>query len=535
MRALEVNLSESEIYERDLEKYADFFGGKGVAVNLMLEEIPRGTDPLSEENILIFGTGPLNGINLSGASRATCHFKSPMTNGYGESQCGGFLAYEMKKAGLDFILIKGAAEKPVYLLVDRLWGKDAFETEEYLREKHSGEVLSIGQAGENLVRFACITHRKGRQFGRGGAGAVMGAKKLKAIVVKGKGRVEVANPEALKEFRQWLNERLRETHRSLMVYGTSGMMALVNELGVLPTRYWQKGRFDGAEKISGEELKKHFVKDKSCYGCYVGCGKLARANGAETEIEYETLFALGALCENSDLARLLKAAELCDRYGMDTITTGNVIAYWMALGKADFGDAAKALELVDKIAFRRDEGDLLAEGVKEVAERLKAEVEPVHVKGLEPAGYDPRGLFGIAIGYATSPRGACHMRSCAYRPNLTGHLKRLSTEGQAEMVKDYEDFYAVMDSMVYCRFLCLPIIGPIYWEELSRLYEIVTGEKVEVEQFKRVGERINNLAREFNLREGVKDYSLPKTLLKDIGEENFQKMLSEYFRLRGWS
>ena len=523
----------------------DFIGGKGIATKLLFN-LPPKTDPFSPDNLLIFATGPLNGITLSGASRLTLHFKSPLTNGYGESQCGGYIAHEFKKAGLDILLIKGKSSKPVYLLIENgkasiedasmLWGKDAFETEDLLKEKHGGEILAIGQAGENLVRFACINHRKGRQFGRGGAGAVMGSKLLKAIVVKGsrENLPKPANPEKLRQFRRWLNESVAKTHASMKKYGTPGIMSLTNEAGVLPTRYWQKGSFEEVEKINAEALSKYVVKSTACFACVVACGKIVKAEVEVEGPEYETLFALGSLCENSNLEALIKAAELCDRYGMDTITTGNVIAYWMALGKAEFGDSAKIIELIEKIAFRREEGDLLAEGVKLVAEKLEKPKEPIHVKGMEPAGYDPRGLFGMALAYATSPRGACHMRSCAYRPNLVGAIDRFSIEGQAALVKDLEDFYAVVDSMVLCRFLCLPIIGPIDWERLAELYEIVTGRKKEVEELKKLGEEIVNLAREFNLREGVTHETLPKSLLKAIGEENFEKMREEYYRLRGW-
>ncbi len=546
MKITAIDLSKKEIktdrISEDLEKR--FIGGKGIATKLLLDYLPPRIDALAPENLLIFATGPLNGITLSGASRLTCHFKSPLTGGYGESQCGGYIAHEFKKAGIDILMIKGRAENAVYLLIEDenveikdasdLWGKDAFEVEEVLKERHDGETLVIGQAGENLVRFACINHRKGRQFGRGGAGAVMGAKKLKAVVVRGSGKIEPADNEKFKEFRKWLNDSAKKTHAGMTKYGTPGIMALTNEAGVLPTKYWEKGRFDEVEKINAEALSKYIVKSTACYACSVACGKIVRTSEAEVEgPEYETLYALGSLCENSNLEDLIKAAELCDRYGMDTITTGNVIAYWMAIGKAEFGESKKIIELIEKIAFREGEGDTLAEGVRRVAERMDS-VEGIHIKGMEPAGYDPRGLYGMALAYATSPRGACHMRSCAYRPNLVGALDRFSVKGQAELVKDLEDFYAVVDSMVLCRFLCLPIIGPIYWKELAELYEIVTGRKTSVEELKRTGEDIVNLTREFNLREGVDKEVLPRKFLSAIGEENFQRMVDEYYSLRGW-
>ncbi len=552
MKIARIDLSKPTVSVRNLSgEYESYIGGKGVATKLLFE-VPAKIDPFSPENAIVFGVGPLNGINISGASRMTCVFKSPMTDGYGESQCGGFIGYELKRTGIDFLFITGKAEKPVYLLVENesieirdasdLWGKDSFETEDILRKDHGGEVLSIGQAGENLVRFACINHRKGRQFGRGGAGAVMGSKNLKAIVVKGNNEIEIAYPDEFKEFRKWLNGVAREKLKSMTEYGTPGIMALTNEAGVLPTKYWSEGSFGGFESINAEALKKYVKKSKSCYGCVVACGKISRVNDTEVEgPEYETLYAFGSLCYNDNLESIIMANELCDRYGMDTISAGNVIAFLMANRKLEFGDSDAILDLVKKIAFREGIGDSAAEGTKRLAEIMNSEVEPVHVKGLEPAGYDPRGLYGIALGYATSPRGACHMRSCAYRPNLAGVIDKTSTD-QAKMVKDYEDLYCVVDSLVFCRFLCLPIIG-MYWEDIARLYRIVTGKEVKVDELKKVGERISNLTREFNLREGVNDYRLPSLFSKPIKhydkelvikKEDFEKMLDEYFRLRGW-
>lgn len=563
MKLVRVDLGKREIKTAEIpeEWERSYLGGKGIATKL-LYEIPPRIDPFSPQNAIIFGIGPVNGIALPGASRITCVFKSPMTFAYGESQCGGFLATEFRKAGVDFLFITGKADRPVYLLIDNgeveiknashLWGRDTFETEEILRKDHGGEVLCIGQAGERLVRFACITHRRGRQFGRAGAGAVMGSKNLKAIVVRGSKRFEVANPEELRDFRRWLVEVAREKLWSLSKYGTPGMMSLTNEAGVLPTRYWSKGSFGGFENINAEAVLKHVKRRSACFGCTVACGIISRIEEVELEgPEYETLYALGSLCENKDLKSILRAAELCDRYGMDTISAGNAIAFLMVCSekgdvseKLRFGDGEKVVEFVKKIAFREGIGNVLAEGTKRAAKILGASVEPIHVKGLEPAGYDPRGLYGIALGYAVSPRGACHMRSCAYRPNLLGFVDRFSPEGQAALVKDLEDLYCVVDSFVLCRFLCLPVIGPILWGELAKLYRIVTGKEIAVEELKKIGERICDLVRKFNEREGVGEDKLPEFFFKSpikihdkevvLSEEDFRKMLKEYYGLRKW-
>ncbi len=559
MKILRVDLSTKSWKISDIPKRLEeeFIGGKGIATKILYENLPIGIDPLSQENAIIFGIGPLNGIKLSGASKLTCVFKSPLTFGYGESQCGGYIASEFKKSGIDFLFIKGKAEKPVYLLIEdgsveikdasHLWGKDTYECEDILRKDHKGEILSIGQAGENLVRFACISHRKGRQFGRCGAGAVMGSKNLKAIVVRG--NKEIEDVEGIKEFRKWLNENVVSKLEGMRKYGTMQMAPLVNEECVLPTKYWEKGSFEFLDDIT-EKLNEIVVKNTSCYACSVGCGKIRRMKDVEVEgPEYESFFALGSLCYNPDVKVILKANDLCDRYGMDTISTGNAIAFLMACGERgevkeiNFGEKEKIIELIEKIAFRRDVGDILAEGTKRAAEILRVSVEPIHVKGLEPAGYDPRGLYGIALGYAVSPRGACHMRSCAYRPNLAGAINRFSADGQAALVKDLEDFYCVVDSLVYCRFLCLPIIG-MYWDEISRLLEIVTGKDYSVQKLKEIGERIHNLTKRFNEREGIREDKLPKLFFKSpikiydrnavVDEESFEKMLEEYYELRGW-
>ena len=552
LKIAKINLSERTVkiseVPKDLEKY---IGGKGVATKLLFS-VPK-VDPFHPDNAIIFGIGPLNGIRLSGASRMTCVFKSPLTFGYGESQCGGFAAYEMRKSRIDFVYVVGRADKPVYVLVEdgsveikdasHLWGLDCYEAEDALRRDEGGEVLTIGQAGENLVRFACISHRRGRQFGRCGAGAVMGAKRLKAVVIKGDKRVEVADPEGLERFRERMKEVISRLE-GMRKYGTPGIMPLVNESGVLPTRYWQMGSFD-VEKIS-EGLKKLVKRSSACYGCAVACGKIAEVDGVSVEgPEYETLFALGSLCYVDDVKYVVRANDLCDRYGMDTISAGNVIAFLMACSEKgevegiEFGDGEGILSLLEKIAFRQGIGDVLAEGVRIAAEKLGVSVEPVHVRGLELPGYDPRGVYGMALAYVTSQRGACHMRSCAYRPNLTGDYNRFSAENQARLVKELEDFYCVVDSLVFCRFLCLPAIG-LGWDDVAELYRIVTGRDVGVDKLREVGEAIWRLTWEFNQREGVKG-KLPSTFFNSIKhygmeivlkEEEYKKMLKEYAELR---
>lgn len=528
----------SRIPERD-EK--ELIGGKGIATKLLLS-IPLKTDPFSPENAIIFAVGPVNPFRLSGASRMTAVFKSPMTGGYGESQCGGFAPHEMAVTGIDALMITGKSEKPVYLVVedggveikpaDHLWGLDAFETEEILKKDEGGEVLAIGQAGENLVKFACITHRRGRQFGRAGGGAVLGSKKVKAIVFRGNGK-----SRSSEEFEEFLDSQVIPKLSALQKYGTPNIMWLVNGSKSLPSYYWEKSEFD-VDGIDAEAMLKYFVRRNACYACKVACGRISRTEKAEVEgPEYETLYAFGSLLGNSDLKSIIEANELADRLGMDTISLGNAIGFAIELSRLgkineslDFGESQKFVELVRKVAFRVGIGDLLAEGVAGM-EKLTG-IEGVHVNGLEPPAYDPRGIFGMALAYASSPRGACHMRSCAYRPNLAGELNRTSPKGQAQLVKELEDFYAVIDSLVYCRFLALPQIG-MGWEDVARLLKAATGRDYGVEQLKRIGRRIHSLAWEFNRREGIGYGKLPSKFFEyGLRREDFERMLGEYRKLR---
>lgn len=574
--------------KKDEKICKEYIGGKGFGAKILSEMEPK-TDPYDPANLLIFATGPVNGAMLSGAAKFCAVFKSPLTGIWGESHCGGYFSPQLKHAGYDMIIIQGKSEKPVCLIIEdeeikindasHLWGKDSFETEDIVKRDYGKkfQVLSIGPAGENLVRYACISHDKGRQFGRCGAGAVMGYKGLKAVAVLGSGSVEISRPEELEEFRKDLNERIRERLKSLIEYGTPSIMTLTNTTGTLPTRNWKEGEFEGFEEINAEAMKRKIMKrSKACYACIVACRKVSRVEAgpyAGTEIdgpEYETLFALGSLCVNDNIESIAKSNEICDRLGLDTISAGNALAFAMEcyekriITKEDtggvdltFGNHQAMIAILRKIAYKEDIGNILAEGVKKAAEIIGKGTEKfaVHVKGLEPPGYDPRGLKGVALAYAVSCRGACHLRHMAYRPNLTGsepfregEIDRLSYDGQAEMVKEQEDFYTLIDSMVLCTFVCLPTIGPILWEELTKLYSIVTGVEAKTADLISKAERINNLIRLFNRREGVDqaDDDLPERFKKEplrkgasegqiVEGEELRSMLDKYYELRGWN
>lgn len=579
---LRVDLSSKSFKKIGVEPsvYKLFIGGKGLGVKLLMDLTSPGIDALSPQNPLIFVSGPIEGIAFPAANRIGVVFKSPLTGFYGEAYAGGFIGVEVKKAGYDAIVVTGRSEQPVYLTVfddsvefkdaSHLWGKTTFECEAVLKSDYKGsQVLCIGPAGENLVRFACISHDSGRQLGRCGCGAVMGSKNLKAVVVKGSRTVEEANSKLLDEVKAEILGRIDKTHKGLRKYGTLGMANLTNTVGALPSMYWVDGAVRWFEDIGPDVLAgKYIYKSSTCYMCPIACRKHSRANGVDTEgPEYETWFALGALCGVKDISVTIKANDVCDSLGLDTISTGNVVAFVMHLREkgmlqdlevnVSYSNPEGMIELIRMIAYRRGFGNILAEGVRRASEAIGGEAvyEAIHVKGLEPPAYDPRALKAVALAYAVSCRGACHLRHVAYRPSLVAQhpfnpevkIDRLSYSGQAGMVRELEDFYSVVDSLILCKFYALPVIGPVLWGELTKIYSAVTGLEVSVSHMVEAGERINNLVRLYNIREGlrVEDDSLPVRLFREplrygassgevVDEEQFIKMRSEYYGIRGW-
>jgi len=590
-KRVHVDLSKGKVRVLKLEEgfCRTYLGGKGFAAKILYEETRRGINPLSPDNLLVFAVGPLVGTAAPGANRLVACFKSPLTGIWGESYCGGELGTQLKWAGIDVLTVAGRSSKPVYLMVDdgavelkdasHLWGKDSYEAERILIEEAGREFqfATIGPAGENLVKFACVTHARGRQLGRCGAGAVFGSKNLKAIAVRGSRLPEVADVEALAGFRWKIFKAVREKLQSLSTYGTPAIAVLVNKAGVLPTRNWNEGFYEKLEEISPEVFKDRFyTRRRACYGCPVACRHISEvAEGVYAGVrvegpEYETLFAWGSLCDIESPGALVKVNEVCDRLGLDTVTAGNVLAFAMECYerkiidskktggiKLEFGNVDEALRMLREIAYRKGFGKLLSEGVRKASKKLgkTAEKLAVHVKGLEPPGYDPRGLKAMALAYAVSCRGACHMRSLAYRPNLTGKhpfnpektVDRLSYDGQPAMVVELEDFYAVVDSMIYCHFFCFPVIGLVLWRELEEVYRIVTGVKADVSTLRKAGARINSLIRLYNVREKApSDMVYPEKWLKKklkggasagqvVSGKKLKRMLAEYYRLRGWT
>jgi len=450
-----------------------------------------------------------------------------------------------------------------------LWGRDCWETEEILRKekdsKDSG-VLTIGPAGENMVRFACVTSDFYRQAGRTGLGAVMGSKRLKAIVVKGSKEVEVAKPVELEDFvKEWTRKVLKSPKmKGLRSYGTPSLVVLENELGVMPTRNWRESLFEYAEEIGGETLRKlYLTRSVGCLDmCPIACGKhtLVREGRYKgTEVvgpENQTIYALGHNCGMADLGAIIKANELCDRFGLDTMSTGCTLAFAMEcyergkLTKADmdgfdlrFGNDEALIEMIRKIAYREGFGNLLAEGVKALATKLDAEDYAIQIKGLEPSGFDLRGLKGAALAYAVSNRGGCHLRGRVEFIELLGLVDRFKVESKARLVKEREDLFTLLDSLIVCKFA-----EPVFdLSHLANAYSLVTGEDLTEKALLQAGERTVNLERLFISREGLsrKDDTLPKRIMSEpisqgpskgqrITSKELRRMLDQYYVTRGW-
>ena len=551
-----------------------FLGGRGLGSWLFYELRGFEADPFSPGNPLIIASGPLGGTRIPMATRAYAVFRSPLTGIFGGSNVGGTLGAVMRYAGVDALAVTGRAERPVYLLVadgkvefrdaSHLWGKDAVETEMELKKEHGrgAAVLAIGPAGENLVRFASINHEYWRQFGRTGGGAVMGYKKLKAVVfVSDRREVEVAMPERLEG---WLKEFLPQFLQKTAAYREGGTLRLVdlgNQMGFFPAYYWTRLTLEGWEALSWSKKIKpeYFLRPEACLYCPAACHRPVKSAklGLVVDLEYETVYALGGLAAVKDVDAIVKINDLADRLGMDTISLGNVLAFAVVASRAgklpvelDWGYGEALSRLAEDIAYRRGVGDLLAEGVRKAAEALGMPEVAVHVKGLEPAGYDPRVLKGMALGYAIGYRGADHLATMAYALDIAGKAGGAGSLGleKVRAVAHMEEVAAVMDSLVLCKFgrdAYDAYPGGRFYEVTAQLLTWITGEEWRADDVKEVGERIVLLDRMLNVEMGVdaRQDDLPPLLKKParledrevrIDEEELKAALRLYYDLRGW-
>jgi len=543
-----------------------YLGGRGLGVKLYTQICLPFTDPFSPENALIFLTGPLTGTVLT-SGRYQVISRSPLTTTICDSSSGGNFGALLKGTGIDGIIIQGKASKPVYLYIteagveirnaEHLWGKNTHETRDMIMNETSAKasIACIGPAGENRVLFASIMNDRDRASGRGGLGAVMGSKNLKAIAVYGTKTVSVRYPNKLKDllFRiDRLVDKNPVTGKSLKVLGTSVLVNVINAHGMFPTRNFKYGVFNDAEGISGEKIAESIVQKKSaCYKCPIACGRSTKTANRQGEgPEYETVWAFGAQLGVNDLKAITEANYTCNELGLDTISTGNTIGCAMELSEVGafpynlkWGDAKKIVGIVEDIAYKRGIGAELALGSKRLSEKYGRQELSMQVKGMELPAYDPRGAQGQALAFATSNRGGCHMRAYMIGPEILGQpvfLDRFSTKGKPEIVVLLQDFSAFVDSMILCRFLQFPLGVSTFTEMLN----CVTGFEFTDEEVLKIGKRIYTLERDFNAKAGFtrEDDMLPSRFLTEKFSEGpsrnrvvkLDEMLDEYYSIRGW-
>ena len=584
-RVLHVDLAteRSRIAPIDEQTLRAYVGGVGLGTRLLLDELKPGVDPLGPDNVIVLANSAFAGTVVPTATKYAFVAKSPLTGYIGDTISGSFFSQTMKRADWDAIVITGKARRLSYLFIDddrayvrdaaALKGMDCWDTEEAIRHEIDDQmvkVASIGLAGENLVRYACLGNDKGRQAGRTGPGAVMGSKNLKAIAIRGSKPIKVANSRELFElcvaYGKVSQGPLTQKYRAP---GTVGNVLTCQHLGILPTRNFQSGVFAHAEEVSGERMMKLYTeKSIACAGCTIACEQVAKAheapyNDARVSVDYESLWALGPLCGVHNMDAIIKACDLCDRYGLDTMSTGVVIAWAMEcfergiLTRDDtdgldlsWGDHGSVIALIHKIVRREPGiGDLLADGVKRASEKVGqgSEAFAMHGKGLELAGYEPRGLQTYALGMAVGTRGSCHNRSPGYEPDMGGKVNRFVAEAsRGQLVKDLEDYAAAFDSLVICKFFRKCFTD--FWSEAAHLYELSTGLSMSADDLRKVGERVCNIKKLFNIREGwtVAEDWLPARCFDDplpegasagqaIKREDLRMMIDAYYQARGWT
>ena len=580
-RIARIDLTNGEVkYEEVNEEIArKYIGGRGMGVKFLLDNGPQ-VEPLSPDNIMCVMVGPLTGTEVRMSGRLCVVTKSPLTGTCADSHMGGWTGAKVKWAGFDGLVFKGKAEKPTYAYVEdgkvtlhdasELWGKGVHETVKLMREKHGEEaaVMAIGPAGENLVRFACWMNADNRASGRCGTGAVAGSKNLKCIVIKGdsKNMPKPTDPEALKKANRAALEHINDPAMvtapevgALSVHGTTVLMNLVNEVSGLPARNAQRSDFPQADDISGETIKDTIlVKTPTCHACPVACKReveitKGKYKGLHMEsVEYEPAWAFGANCDNNDLNAIAAMIDRCNDFGLDTIETGDALAMAMEATQKglvdglEWGDTDAMMELIHKIAFREGLGDDLADGMDPCSKKWGNPDIAMTVKGQSIPAYDPRAIKGMGIGYATSNRGACHLRGYTPASEIVGNVlgqvtstDPMAWEGKGELIMIFENVYGFTDSLDVCKFGTFVIPLDVY----AALYSGITGVPLDAGGLMKIGERVYNLERYYNNLNGFREGSdyLPKRFLEEPGTGaaegsvcELDKMLKEYYELRGW-
>jgi len=583
-RILRVDLTQgrSSIQSFDEAFARKYLGGNGFAARILYDGLKPGIDSFSPENLVVFAVGPVTDTPFPSTSRAYAAAKSPLSGLFFDSTFGGRFAVTQKRTGFEAIVISGKAREPVYLRVDEngaqirpaaaVWGKTTRETVEALQaaEGEDADVVAIGPAGEKLVRYACLTHFwRGREGvgGRGGIGAVLGSKNLKAVVVKGSRKTQVADDQSLRDLVASRKEPMEKGTAGLKNFGTPVLVNAINTIGGLGVRNLQEEHSPRAAEIGGEKLKElYFDRNDTCFACPIACGKTMRLPAEKGGLrwkmpEYETLFSLGSMMENWDPASLLHLNSLCDQLGLDTISMGVTLSFAFECfekgllteketgGKAlRFGDSALIAELIQDTAKRQGFGGFLAEGSYRLAEKLgKGSQDLLYCfKKVEVAGHSARALKGMSVGYATATRGGSHHDA---RPTLQymGEFERTKPERQALFAVKTQNFSALDDSLTQCRFASERGYGGTINDNYAKMINSVTGWNLPLAEVERTGERIYNLERAFNCREGIRrqaDTVPSRTLNQPIPggpskgmytpREEFETMLNEYYQLRGW-
>jgi aldehyde:ferredoxin oxidoreductase len=576
-RVIEIDLTKREVKELTIDP-RPWLGGRGLAVKLFTDRVDPSCDPLGPENVMVIAASALTGTAAPTAGRGHAVFKSPGTGAIGSANSGGRWAKVLKSAGCDALVIRGGARTPVYISISGqvtihdaadLWGREVPEVSELLAARHGGRessVLAIGPAGENKVRFAALMNENNRAYGRGGPGAVLGAKQVKAIVVKGSARTEVADPARFQDAVEQARHVMKAqpvTKRVLRDLGTAGLVHLINEMRMLPRRNFQNCIHEPEliERISGETIRDQILERAGgCWGCPILCQRHTRIGDHHGEgPEFETVVLMGPLLDIYDLEAITLANYRANELGLDTMSLGGTLAGAVelfergAITKADaggvelrFGNSELYPGIVDRIARREGIGDWLAEGSRRLAERFEHPEAAMQVKGLELPAYDPRGMAAQALGYMTSPTGACHLRggysiALAFFGGIR-EVPRFSIRQAAMTCKNQQDLGIIQDSLGICRFTGYAT-GAEHW---ARIYGAAIGEEFSRAELEAAAERIATLERLFNVRAGFsrKDDDLPARFKTEpivigrreriISEQDRERMLDDYYQVRGW-
>jgi len=579
-RFLRVDLNEQKLEDMPLNEddAKKFIGGTTLAAKLIYNHVKPGMDPMNPENPLVFAIGPFTATSIPMVSRYTVSGISPLSGWWGEATSGGKFPFRLKGSGYDGIFITGKAKKPVYLFLnegkaeirdaEKLWGKDSYETQAEIKSQLGDKVsiACIGQAGENGVRYASIMNDEGRAAGRCGLGALMGSKNLKAVAAAGNMKTELANEERMKELAKEVMGLIDFNIASVLFreYGTQMYMDMGMTLADVPAKYFQKSIFP-AQKVSGQALRTNYaVENYSCLGCPIGCGRTIKDFSEDIESvdgpEYETVAAFGPLCMNVDLDTIIRANHLCNSYGMDTISAGVSIAYAMHLYeegaltrrkagmKISWGDGDVILKLIDMIVKQKGIGKILAQGTLKMAREFgRSEDEAAQVKGVEIPMHDPRAWTGLAVSYATGPRGACHLKGDYYNVDIGAGAPvvefginpgpRLESEGKGANAAKYQSLKDLFDALTLCKFVT---IAPT---QIAQILSAITGWEISTDDLLTAGDRSVSLKRAINNKLGLnRDHDvIPKICLEPLDEgstagtkPDMDVLLREYYEYRQW-